>query len=96
MEDFDEKTRARTPAFDKVSGQPVWSVRVIDLDPELGTRARETVVKIAAPVQPVPPAAEVCPVEFDGLTVDPVRERQGPDRVLLPRHAHARPRGRWA
>lgn len=77
VEDFDEKTRARTPAFDKVSGQPVWSVRVIDLDPELGTRARETVVKIAAPVQPLPPAAEVCPVEFDGLTVTPYVNDKG-------------------
>jgi hypothetical protein len=77
VEDFDENTRVRTPAFDKFSGEPVWSVRVIDLDPELGTRARETVVKIAAPVQPVPPAAEVCPVEFDGLTVTPYVNDKG-------------------
>ena len=77
VEDFDEKTRARTPAFDKVSGLPVWSARVIDLDPELGTRSRETVVKIAASVQPVPPSAEVCPIEFDGLTVTPYENDKG-------------------
>ena len=53
------------------------SLRRLRNDPELGTRARETVVKIAAPVQPVPPAAEVCPVEFDGLTVTPYVNDKG-------------------
>jgi hypothetical protein len=72
VEDYDEKTGRRSPAMDKLTGQPVWQARVVDLDPDLGTRARETVVKIVAPVQPVPPSGEaLCPVEFDGLTVTP-------------------------
>lgn len=77
VEDYDEKTKNRTPAVDKLTGERVWSLRVIDLDPELGTRARETVVKVAAPVQPVPPSGEVCSVEFDGLTVTPYVNDKG-------------------
>jgi hypothetical protein len=77
VEDYDEKTRLRTPAVDKLTGERVWSLRVIDLDPELGTRARETVVKVTAPVQPVPPSGEVCAVEFDGLTVTPYVNDKG-------------------
>lgn len=68
---YDEATKLRSPQVDKVTGEAVWSARVIDLDPELGTRPRETVVKILAAVQPVPPSAEICPVEFDALTVTP-------------------------
>jgi hypothetical protein len=71
VEDFDEATRARTPSIDKVTGERVWQVRVMDLDPELGTRSREVAVKILADVQPVPPSAEVCRIEFVGLTVTP-------------------------
>ena len=40
-QDWDEATRARTPAVDKVSGKRVWHVRVIDLDPALEGRSRE-------------------------------------------------------
>ena len=46
VEDYDERTKNRTPAVDKLTGERVWSLRVIDLDPELGTRPRETVVKV--------------------------------------------------
>src|SRR5262249_42957277 len=38
----------RTPAIDKVSGKRVYHVRVVDMDPALEGRPRETVVKIAA------------------------------------------------
>jgi hypothetical protein len=72
VEDFDEKSGRRTPALDKVTGTRVYQARVVDLDPSLGTRSRETVVKILTDVQPVPPSGEqLCPVEFDGLTVTP-------------------------
>jgi hypothetical protein len=77
VEEYDEKTRIRTPAVDKLTGERVWSLRVIDLDPEIGTRPRETVVKLTAPVQPVPPSGEVCSVEFDGLTVTPYVNDKG-------------------
>ncbi|GAA5176946.1 hypothetical protein GCM10023322_00370 [Rugosimonospora acidiphila] len=72
VEDYDEKTGRRTPAKDKLTGQRVWQVRVMDLDPELGKRSRETTVKIIGDYQPVPPTgAPFEAVEFDGMTVTP-------------------------
>ncbi|MFI5913927.1 transcriptional regulator [Dactylosporangium sp. NPDC051541] len=71
-QDYNEATRTRTPAVDKLTGQRVWSVRVSDMDPDLAGRAREVVVKITAPVQPVPESsAPFAPVEFEGMTVTP-------------------------
>ncbi|MFI2666598.1 MULTISPECIES: transcriptional regulator [Micromonospora] len=70
-QDFDEKTRVRTPAKDKITGLRVWQCRVMDMDPELGARSREVAVKILSPVQPVPPVGPFQPVEFEGLTVTP-------------------------
>jgi hypothetical protein len=72
VEEYDEKTGRRTPAKDKVTGQRVWQVRVMDLDPELGRRSRETTVKIVGDHQPVAPTGTPFePVEFDGMTVTP-------------------------
>jgi len=71
-QDWDEVSRVRTPAVDKITGKRVWHVRVIDLDPALEGRSREVVVKIAADRMPVPPTRQPFePVEFDGLTVTP-------------------------
>ncbi|MFI7490788.1 transcriptional regulator [Micromonospora echinaurantiaca] len=70
-QDFDEKTRARTPSKDKLTGQRVWQCRVMDMDPELGARSREVSVKILSDVQPVPPVGPFQPVEFENLTVTP-------------------------
>ena len=47
-QDYDEKTRIRTPAVDKLTGKRVFQCRVADMDPELEGRSRETVVKILA------------------------------------------------
>jgi hypothetical protein len=70
--DYDEASRSRTPSRDKITGQPVFSCRVSDLDPELAGRSREVVVKILADKMPVPPTRQPFePVEFDGLTVTP-------------------------
>lgn len=78
VEDYDEKTGRRSPAKDKVTGQRVWQVRVMDLDPELGSRSRETTVKITADYQPVPPTGTPFePVEFDGMTVTPYVTNNG-------------------
>ncbi len=85
-QDFD-KIRdgvADTQVRDKESGERVWTVRVLDADPE--ARTSELKVKITAPVQPVPPEAigstPFRPVEFDGLTVTPyVKEGNGRSRV---------------
>jgi hypothetical protein len=70
--DYDEKTKRRTPAADKLTGKPVWQCRVSDMDPELAGRSRETVVKIITDRKPVPPTgAAYEPVEFEGMTVTP-------------------------
>jgi hypothetical protein len=78
VEDYDEKTGRRTPAKDKLTGQRVWQVRVMDLDPELGKRARETTVKISGEAPPAPPSGTAFErVEFDGLTVTPYVANNG-------------------
>jgi hypothetical protein len=74
MRDFDRSTREQAvQAVDRESGLLVWTVDVVDADPE--ARERTVRVKVLAPVQPVPPeAAEGVPfrpVEFDGLTATP-------------------------
>jgi len=71
-QDYDEKTKLRTPAVDKLTGKRVFQCRVVDMDPELEGRSREVVVKIIADREPVPPTrAPFEPVDFDGLTVTP-------------------------
>ena len=70
--DYDEKTRQRSQAVDKLTGKPVFQCRVVDMDPELEGRSREVVVKILADRMPVPPTrAPFETVEFEGLTVTP-------------------------
>ena len=69
--DFEKRGKADDQDVDKVTGERVWAVRVMDLDPDLEGRSREVVVKISAPVQPVPPVGPFQPVEFEGLTVTP-------------------------
>lgn len=79
VEDFDAARAAResgkqadTQARDKVSGLRLWQVRVIDADDMARKGQAEVTVKIAAEVQPVPPALvqglPFRPVEFEGLT----------------------------
>jgi hypothetical protein len=71
-QDYDEATRTRSPAFDKVTGKKVWQVRVSDLDPELAGRSREVGVKILADREPAPPTGHPFElVEFENLTVTP-------------------------
>jgi hypothetical protein len=74
MRDFDRSTREQAvQAVDRDTGELVWTVDVVDADPE--ARERTVRVKITAPVQPVPPEAAAGvpfrPVEFDGLTATP-------------------------
>jgi hypothetical protein len=77
-QDYNEVTRARTPSKDKVTGQRVWQVRVMDMDPELAGRSREVAVKVLADVQPVPEnKAPFSPVEFAGMTVTPYVAQNG-------------------
>ena len=74
LADFDTSTKEnRVQARDKETGLPLWTVDVMDFDPD--ARERTFKVKIAAPVQPVPPEAvpgtPVRPVVLEGLTVTP-------------------------
>jgi hypothetical protein len=70
--DYDEKTKQRTPAVDKLTGRHVYQCRVVDMDPELEGRSREVVVKIIADRPPVAPYRQPFEqVEFDGLQVMP-------------------------
>ena len=74
LADFDASTKDnRVQARDKESGLPVWTVDVMDFDPD--ARERTFKIKIAAAVQPVPPeavaGAPVRPVVLEGLTVTP-------------------------
>lgn len=69
-QDYDERTGRRSPAKDKVTGQRVWSCRVMDMDPDLDGRSREVAVKILADVQPVAPTGTPFEqVEFEQMTV---------------------------
>jgi hypothetical protein len=71
-QDYDERTRTRSPSRDKYTGQPVFTVRVMDMDPDLEGRSREVVVKILADRMPVPPTRQPFElVEFEGLQVTP-------------------------
>lgn len=83
--DFNAAARAdgsRPQQLDKDTGLPLWSVQVIDADPEASKREKAVTVKIAAKVQPVPPVNDTpfpfTPVEFVGLTALPwVEETNG-------------------
>jgi hypothetical protein len=56
----------------------VWQCRASDLDPDLAGRSRETVVKILADREPVPPTRQPFElVEFEHLTVTPYVTERG-------------------
>jgi hypothetical protein len=63
---------SRPQATDAESGLPVWSVSVIDADPEANKKDKSVTVKVAAKQQPVPPenksGTPFTLVEFTGLT----------------------------
>jgi hypothetical protein len=74
LADFNASTKDnRVQAKDKDTGLPMWSVEVLDFDPQ--AREKTYRVKIAAAVQPVPPdaipGAPVRPVVLEGLTITP-------------------------
>lgn len=84
--DFDRSTKeTKVQLLDKESGVPVWTVDVMDFDPE--ARERTFKVKIVAPVQPVPPdaiaGAPVRPVLLEGLMVTPYLKETGNARARV-------------
>jgi hypothetical protein len=99
VNDF-EKVQAGTgdpQERDKVSGERVWAVRVMDPDPAARAGTAEVKVKIATAVQPVPPDAVAGtpfrPVEFDGLTLTPYVDtnRGRPKQAFALRATELRP-----
>jgi hypothetical protein len=74
LDDFNTSTKEnRVQARDKETGLLMWSVEVLDFDPQ--AREKTFRVKIAATQQPVPPeaisGAPVRPVVLEGLTITP-------------------------
>ncbi|MGI5215423.1 hypothetical protein [Plantactinospora sp. CA-290183] len=80
--DFDRRGQGDDQARDKETGERVWLVRVLDLDPEAGKfgRSTEVKVKVVAAQQPVPPASRVPgyppAIQFEGLTLTPYVDSQ--------------------
>ena len=90
--DFDAPKRedgSRPQARDKDTGLRVWSVPVLDADPEAGKKDKTINVKVLADVHPVmpdnPTAFPFTPVEFEGLTATAYVDDNG-----------ARPRLAWS
>ncbi|MCH8611898.1 plasmid replication, integration and excision activator [Arsenicicoccus dermatophilus] len=88
--DFNAPARAdgsKPQQTDRDSGLPVWSVQVLDADPEAGKKDKTVTVKIVAAHQPVPPVNETpfpfTPVEFVGLTALPYVEETGNGRARI-------------
>ena len=71
LRDFDRSKGDRVvQQQDKNTGLPLWTVDVIDADPQ--ARQRTVKVKVAAEVAPVlPSGSPFTPVEFTGLMVTP-------------------------
>lgn len=71
--DFEQSTReVKVQQTDKETGELIWSMDVLDADPEAPKKSKTVSIKFLAKVQPVPPANDgsspFTPVEFDGLT----------------------------
>lgn len=81
VEDFDKPQGGDRQSRDKTTGERLWAVRVLDPDPDARKGQTEVSVKIAAPVQPVPPEAlaglPFRPVVFEGLTMTPYVDQRG-------------------
>jgi hypothetical protein len=89
VEDFDKSSKdKKVYAVDDESGLSVFSVDVMDGDPEARKADRSFSIKLLAKVQPMLPAAPISgmpfiPIELDGLTATPwvdSRTCTGPDK----------------
>jgi hypothetical protein len=96
--DFDRLRDDDNQARDE-HGVRLWVVKVMDQDPEAGRfgRSTEVKVKIAATVQPVPPAGvelpggiTVTPVAFTDLTVTPYADTNACKGIAKPHKCRAR------
>lgn len=76
VRDFDKRGQGDEQARDKDTGERLWAVALMDLDPQAARWGRDRVkVKIAAPVAPVLPDSAVPgyppAVELSGLVLVP-------------------------
>lgn len=76
VRDFDRSSAGKfVQEMDKTTGEPVWSLMVLDADPEARAASKTVKVKIIAPVAPVLPAATpgspFRAVEFEDMAVTP-------------------------
>ena len=75
--DFEKSTQSKPVyATDEETGLSVWSVDVMDGDPEARKADRQFSVKLLAKVQPVLPSPPIpgmpfIPIELDGMTATP-------------------------
>lgn len=82
VRDFDKSTKDKPiQAFDEETGLLLWSVDVMDADPETRKTQRQVTVKLLAKVQPVLPENKTglpfTPVEFEGLMATPYIAENG-------------------
>ena len=80
--DYDKSTKDRkVQSVDPDSGLPLWSVDVLDADPEAKKSAKTVSVRIPGRVQPVPPADSsglpFSPIVFEGMSALPWIEETG-------------------
>lgn len=80
--DFDRSTKEqKVQQVDPDTSQPLWSVDVLDADPDAKRSAKTVAVKLVAPVQPVAPKAQAgspfAMVVFDGLSALPYVDQNG-------------------
>jgi len=80
--DFEKSSKdIKVQQVDKDSGLLLWSVEVLDADPDAGKKSKTVTVKLAARVQPVPPEAlpglPFRPVVFQGLSALPYIDDAG-------------------
>lgn len=82
ISDYDRSTKDnKVQAIDKDTGLPLWSIDVLDADPEAKRATKLMSIKFATKVQPVPPSndagTQFTPVVFNGLTALPYVEKVG-------------------
>jgi hypothetical protein len=82
VRDYDRSTKDNVvQQLDPDTGHPLWSIEVVDADPEAKKSNRTLSVKVAAKVQPVLPGKEdgspFRQVEFDKLTATAYVEEVG-------------------
>jgi hypothetical protein len=82
VKDYDRSTReVPVQAIDPDTGLPVWTIDVVDADPEAKKSNRTVSVKVAAKVQPVlterAEGMPFRPIEFDKMTATAYVEETG-------------------